>query len=550
MKKILLGCLVLPLALSLTSCLDDAVDTAKMTVDKKDEISKDDPDKVFSALMQGVYTKFQFAGEGAMSHNYFGQKSFDYLSSLMGNDMCMTGRFGMSLYHYLCDYGWQDYSPTSYRWAEYYNHIEQANQILAVTDENAEDKTSKKYLAFAHTLRGYAYLQLSYLYQLPYYLGADDTPWGKGKSYDNTKKLLVPIVTEKLTGNQPRATVEAVYEQMIGDLTRGYELYKSIDAVKTPVPTDLDGCVAATYLARALMVKHEWAEAQKYLKVVKDNYGILNTKEQLHQGFSDITLPDVVFGCDITSDNSTTYASYFSQMDKFSDGYGGIGVWRVAYAPLVEKIAATDTRKDWFFHPGNMVQVGEGAFAHKMFEGITKELAQAGDQNVSKYLCNAVYQSVKFKGTGLSNLLGGKVAGWELGDYIYLRSEEAYLMDIECKAHLGDINGAKLALEEFMKTRQPDYKCAATTKSDLIAEINFQKRVEFWGEGIEFLDNRRLNIPVDRTKPSEMVNGKEVKNNHFSGALIKFTQEDRAMTYQLPVKEIENNTEIGPEDQN
>lgn len=65
-----------------------------------------------------------------LQDNYFGQKSFDYLTSLMGNDMIMTGRFGMSLYHYLLDYWQQNYDPTENRWREYYRVIANANHIL------------------------------------------------------------------------------------------------------------------------------------------------------------------------------------------------------------------------------------------------------------------------------------------------------------------------------------------------------------------------------------------------------------------------------------
>ena len=81
------------------------------------------------------------------------------------------------------------------------------------------------------------------------------------------------------------------------------------------------------------------------------------------------------------------------------------------------------------------------------------------------------------------------------------------------------------------------------TTQALIKEINFQKRVEFWGEGIEFLDNRRLNIPLDRTS-------KDPKNNHFEGARIKLDQESRNFRYQIPIKEIENNKDATAVEQN
>ena len=100
-----------------------------------------------------------------MSHNYFGQKSFDYLTSLMGNDMIMTGRFAMSMYHYLLDYWQQNYTPTNNRWKEYYRVIANANNILKLIDPSSEDPANLKYRAIALGFRGYAYLQLTYLYQ-------------------------------------------------------------------------------------------------------------------------------------------------------------------------------------------------------------------------------------------------------------------------------------------------------------------------------------------------------------------------------------------------
>ena len=155
------------------------------------------------------------------------------------------------------------------------------------------------------------------------------------------------------------------------------------------------------------------------------------------------------------------------------------------------------------------------------------------------------YQAVKFIGTGRENIKAGVFAGWELGDYIYLRSEEAYLMKIEALAHKGS-NDAVKELNEFMKTRQPDYEYTFSNKADLIEEIIYQKRVEFWGEGLEYIDNRRLNIPVDRTDETW---GAE-NNNHFPAAKFRHEQEDRNFLYQLPISEIENNSQISSSDQN
>jgi len=408
--------------------------------------------------------------------------------------------------------------------------------MLALLDPNDEDRVVKKFRAIALGFRGYAYLQLTYLYQHSYYTGADGTKWGRGEKYDFSQAPCVPLITEKTKGDQPRATVAQIYELIVNDLTTAYDLFKDLDMVRTSTPTDIDGCVVAMHLARANMVMHHWDDAIKYAQVVIDEFPVLKGESQLLQGFSSITLPDVVFGCDITADNSTTYMSWFSQMDVYGDGYAGIGVWRAAFKPLVDRIKDNDIRLKWFCCDRST------GVDTKDEKGKPIRVTLIRDTDSPAYV---EYQSVKFIGTGRENIQAGNFAGWELGDYIYLRSEEAYLMKIEALAHKGSPD-AVTELNKFMKERQPDYNYTGNDKAQLIEEIIFQKRVEFWGEGIEYLDNRRLNIPVDRTDETWGA----ANNNHLGAAKFKYNQEDRPFLYQIPISEIENNSQISEADQN
>lgn len=525
MKKIYIILASALAMLSLSSCLKDTIQDTYLTEEKKSEISSENPDKVFAATLTGVYTNIQQACLDDLKHNYFGQKSFDYLTSLMGNDMIMTGQFAMSLYHYLMDYWQQDYVPTGNRWREYYDHIAAANTIIANIKEDGASAAALSYLAQAKAIRGYAYLQLANLYQRCYYVGADGTKWGKGLVYDWSEKPLVPLLTEETTGDQPRSSVKDVYALIISDLSDAVRIFSEIGATKTATTSDFDGCVASLYLARAYMNMHEWDKAIDAAQVVIDNCPVLTSEADILQGFSNVNLPDVVFACPITSDNATIYMSFFSQMDMFGDGYAGIGVWRAGCNTFVDRIADSDIRLEWFLCSRSQ--------ANSTF---------APNKQVD-------YQSCKFIGCGRDALalVDGKWVGtgWELGGYIYLRSEEAHFIKAECLAHKDELADAKQVLKDIMVTRQPDYVANVASKADLIEEINFQKRVEFWGEGIEYLDNRRLNIPVDRSDENLGV------NNHLAAAkTIKVGAEEMGMTYQLPISEIQNNKTLTDADQN
>lgn len=523
--KLLISALAI---LSLASCLKDYEPTAYLTEPRKKAIAQDEPEKVFAATLAGIYTNIQQYSDG--QHYNYGQKSFDWLTSHMGNDLVMDKTLNnWGNYHYQIDYWQQEYGPTRNRWSEYYNHIAAANSIISAVDEETASSSALNFYAQALSARGYAYFQLASLYQRSYYVGCSDTKWGKGTKHDWSKEPCVPLLTDKTSGDQPRASVKDIYAQITGDLSKAIEIFQSIGCTRTASPTDFDGCVAAIYLARTYLNMQEWDKALECAQIVIDNFGYLTKKEDILQGFSDLALPDVVFGCDITSDNSTVYMSFFSNVDIFGAGYGALWGGKSGFKPFVDRMGDNDIRLEWF-------------------------LCDRSESNTIYSLNKSEeYQSCKFIGAGRNNLVEDPDfpgwwdgSGWELGDYIYLRSEEAYFIKMECLAHKDNVGDAKELLEELVKTRQPDYACTAQTVADAIEEINYQKRVEFWGEGIEFLDNRRLNIPVDRTDDTW---GGE-NNNHAPGAKGYWDAEEIGLTYQLPISEIESNTKLTDADQN
>jgi hypothetical protein len=524
MKKIFI-ILAIGVAATLSSCLKDAEVTSSMTQASKDQLTSDDPIKMYEAALVSQYVNMQSYVYSNLSHNYFGQKSFDYLTSLMGNDMCMTGQYGMSLYHYILDYWQRNYAPSANRWKQYYQHITEANIMLEDLAKAEVTPQLSYFKAAALTARAYAYLHLAYLYGLPYYMGAEDTIWGMNTVYSGSNAD-APCVPLMLEGDQAtkdreatlkaRATVGEVMTQTVKDLEGALELYAAAGKLHTADTCDFDGMVAANYLMRAHMLMHEWKKAEDVSKLIVDNVP-LATAAQLMQGFSDISLPNIVMGCDITADNSGIYMSWFSQMDMFGAGYAAIGVARVAHNYLVESISDTDIRLDWFWTKRNL-----------------NKLAAEFGQVYAQYY----YQACKFIGAGREVVFGN----WHLGDYIYLRSEEAHFCLAEIYAHQNKLDDAVAVLSNVMAIRDAQYAYAgAKTKAAVISEINLQKRIEFWGEGLEYLDNRRLNIPVNRALEG---------TNHIAWAQGYWPQEAACYLYQIPQSEVDNNKMIEDKDNN
>nr|WP_255461626.1 hypothetical protein [Bacteroides sp. CACC 737] len=80
--------------------------------------------------------------------------------------------------------------------------------------------------------------------------------------------------------------------------------------------------------------------------------------------------------------------SFFSQMDTYGDGYAGIGVWRAAFKPLVDRIADTDIRLQWFCCDRSTGVTDDSGNRITLIRDTQSPVA-------------VEYQAVKFIGTGL-----------------------------------------------------------------------------------------------------------------------------------------------------
>ena len=105
-------------------------------------------------------------------------------------------------------------------------------------------------------------------------------------------------------------------------------------------------------------------------------------------------------------------------------------------------------------------------------------------------------------------------------------------MKAEAQAQLGDDAGAKTTLNQLLAARTKTGETPLTTDTypsmsglSVLEMVYLQTRIELWGEGgREFYNNKRWNIPVDRT----------TSTNHIS----KNTYPVERMTLQIPDDEI------------
>lgn len=484
-----------------SACSDDFFISEPGDVITSDQMENVDP----AAGLNGMYAymyKFDTMGYGDdATHDDYGYMNTVLCSELWGQDMVQySDSYGWyyDAYQYKKSSRQYEYRTVFFHWNFFYKLIKSANDVLKTTsDETKEDRGQ------ALGMRGFAYLNLIQLYQFTY----------KG----HEEAAGVPIVLETSTSeelsNNPRATVAKVYEQIEKDLLQAYN---DLDGFKRDNKTIIDQAVVAGFLARMYLNKEDWTNAAKYANEARAAYGAPESKAELiDEGYIDMNkhhswmwTSDITVDADIVQTGIVNYISHISSV-----AYGYVtagGMFKNISSDLYNKIPDNDIRKEWWCNDETLYTGGP-----------------MGKVKLPKYA------NVKY---GWYN-----TAGDNCNDYVYMRAEEMWLIEAEALAMGGNVGGGKSLLETFVKTRQPDYVCTATSADAIRDEIWLQRRIEFWGEGISWFDLKRLKKPIVR---------KYSDTNHNLDAQYDFPAEDNIFNLLIPRKELQDNKGISEADNN
>lgn len=126
---------------------------------------------------------------------------------------------------------------------------------------------------------------------------------------------------------------------------------------------------------------------------------------------------------------------------------------------------------------------------------------------------------------------------YNFGSYVLLRGAEMLLAEAEAAYHNGQPNVATANLEELNKERNPNYECNMSGE-DLYEEIKLQRRLELWGEGHNFFDLKRWNMPMVR-KP--WIENDPESNNIPAQFQMEKNPSDPGWVYTVPeIEETKN----------
>lgn len=398
----------------------------------------------------------------------------------MTEDMNVTHN-GYNWFSSWCNYsnqGIQNYS-NAYMWVLMYYTIDGCNKIIAGRQADSDD--SRLLLAQAHALRSWAYWNLIQAYAPNYFY----EPQAQGV-------VILPEGSDRI-GTYPVATVSDVYTKIMSDVNTAIDYLKA-SALE---PAHINVAAAKRYInlsvayglrARYNLTMHRYGEAaaDAALAIETSAARPLQPAPVSYPGFNDAKLGNWMWAVDITADDAAAYSevvNFSSHIGSiYANGYCSVGAAKACGKALHDYLESHpgDVRRTWF----------TDAYGHAS----NLSPMQQNVVDVAYSQCHLPYLNVKFD-NDQGKVMGGRTAG----DVPLMRIEEMYLIQAEGLAMSGNVSEGRRVLQDLISTyRNPDYTCSAADAESLQKEIVWQRRAEFWGEGLAFFDKLRLHLDMDR----------------------------------------------------
>ena len=460
-------------------------------------------DAAAEGTLLGIYEQLYRWGSGGTSDQEdFGVKAYDMFTDILSGDVAHTGKSynRQTAISELVATVDQARNDNYMGWRMNYRMINLANLVidgLGGADSTGplgtlETDGQKHTMGQALALRGYAYFKLINLY-------VDDI--------SDMSKPVLPVYTSADQTEQPKSTLQFVYDVAISDLTNAETL---LEGFARPSKIEINQAVVRGLLAYTYGAMNDWTKCEEYAaKVVADGYQIMSNAE-VTGGFNSVNAHEgILWGLDVTS--SQELASLFTWwgfMDVYSFAYAAVGNRKSIDRGLYDQIRADDIRLDQFPFViyGDSWLVPAGKF---YYEGMPTEWV--GD--VGK----------RFTGPQLN----------VTSDAHYMRVAEMYLLHAEASYENGKEDQAKQSLKAVADLRIGDTSYIdALSGADLEKEIDLQTRIELFAEGKSYLLMKRQRKSITRG------------SNWLDYAGETFSHNDDRLTFEIPENEILFNPNI------
>lgn len=401
---------------------------------------------------------------------------------------------------FLSAYKWVDHrndrSSMVLYWTNIYRLVSNINQIITQIDAVPgldADKRAIKGQALAY--RAWAHFTLVQLFGSRYVPGGANSQLG------------VPYMETVTFDGLARNSVEEVYTKVNADLKEAITL---LDGYSRPNKSHLNKSVAQAIQAQVALVQGNWAQAATSANAARQGYSFMSASQH-NEGYNQQNNPENLWASYVQEDQTMYFYSFYAQI---SNNFNSTAIRQSPKSinkELYDKISATDIRKG-FWYPN--------AIADK------KPFVQSNGVRFN-------YMNSKFQSISVSD---------SRGDFPWIRVAEMYLIEAEALARqTGKEAQAKDVLLLLAKNRDPQYTLSTNTGQALIEEILIQRRIELWGEGRNWTDLKRLNLPLVRPTSANAGGGLHVES--FAVKIFEPAGTNNWL-WMLPKAEIDTNKDL------
>ena len=448
-------------------------------------------------------SQFQAMAQGETGLTY-------YIGEMPGQDCFVNFIFeattAWNIYYnqepgYLNTGGWVWNRPT---WMYCYSNIAQANEILYYIDGAEGDEGMREFTkAQVLTMRAHFYWRLLQVYA------------PRWEDSNNGEKLCSVVMRTGIDepDEKPVTTMNAILDLIYSDLDQAIECYGKAGNYKRSLTYEPDLNICYGVYARVAALKHDWEKCREMAHKARQGYRPATTQEAM-SGYMSFNTNEWMWAPAFSQVTNAIYGNWCTFM--CCNTYGAINdrYTNSINIELYRQIPETDARREWWLTADKLTGVRADMLYNTRMVNATNlawtgaPLLRAGrtwlDEHQAKY---GIAGDPAYSGTTETTIMreGAQVKFWADGmqgnntmcEVPFMRATEMYLYEAEACAELGLTSEAKALLEEINRPHNPEYTCTATGK-DLIDEVRLYRRVELWGEGFNWYDLKRWNIPMKR----------------------------------------------------
>lgn len=509
-KIFIKGAVALASIAVMASCSDSYLQTNPITEIAKPQVTQSV--KTCRMGMRGIayYMKSQYMNtNGGLFNNGEGTLQAFYGEGLGQDDFMYLQQARFSGAYLNLEYCAQPgYWAPSAPWGYLYAVITQANTVLAGIDGAEGDEKERNFIkAQLLTFRAYAYWRLLQFYA---------PRWEDAKGGEI--KVVVRRDGTELNADAPLMTMNETFEMIYKDLDDAIGYFEAAPEVKRTDKIEPDLNVARGIYARTALIKHDWATAETMANKARTGYTIMD-EAGYRDGFTNYDNEEWMWCSSKASDDSIYY---WDNVAFYAANGAYIWYWAVMGAgainiDLYRQMDEKDIRRALFLTPDKIPAMDEADWWSEDYINISNmslmrsRLGRTPIRQFNAWLTdvtpagfNLAYTAPKDE-TQEQEIVVPLGAHGKLfanngdlgGSTLYMRAAEMLLIEAEAAAMQNKSTVAQNLLNELNSKRIPGYSC---TKSgdDLINEVRLQRRIELWGEGHNWFDLKRWNLPIVR----------------------------------------------------